>query len=295
LRHAQQVVAATPRPAVAPAATPVEAPKAAEAATAMVAPAAPQQTSPAGEPQRVAGVLNAPQPTTMPSPLAAPAAVASAAGAVVNAPVLVAHGAVDHVARVLAAAGVDVGHLFADLGVNRDEGGPFIPASGGKLQADSLTPQKLAALQSLVKTLPVRVPMEAGYRVTSPFGERTDPFNGRPAFHPGIDLAAPYGAPVYATAPGVVTFSGYRSDYGKIVEVDHGHGIVTRYSHLARCAVNVGERVVTGAEVGWEGSTGRSTGPHLLYEIDVNGEPQDPEKFFELSRFVQAAPATIKD
>lgn len=256
--------------------------------------AAPRTEAQAETPQqRVAGVLNAPQPTAMPSPLAVPGAVASAAGAVIQAPVTVAHGAVDHVARVLAAAGVDVGHLFADLGVNRDEGGPFIP-SNGKVQADSLTSQKLAALQSLVKTLPVRVPME-NYRVTSPFGERTDPFNGRPAFHPGIDLAAAYGVPVYATAPGVVTFSGYRSDYGKIVEIDHGHGIVTRYSHLARCAVNVGERVVTGAEVGLEGSTGRSTGPHLLYEIDVNGEPQDPEKFFELSRFVQSVPATVKD
>jgi murein DD-endopeptidase MepM/ murein hydrolase activator NlpD len=284
LKHAQQVAAAASAP-------PAVTPKAAAATTAMAAPV-PQ---PAAEPQRVAGVLNAPQPMVVPSPLAAPAAVASAAGAMIQAPVVVAHGAVDHVARVLAAAGVDVGHLFADLGVNRDEGGPFIPVPSGKPQADSLTPQKLAALQSLVKTLPVRVPMEAGYRVTSPFGERADPFNGRPAFHPGIDLAAPYGASVYATAPGVVTFSGYRSDYGKIVEIDHGHGIVTRYSHLARCAVNVGERVVTGAEVGWEGSTGRSTGPHLLYEIDVNGEPQDPEKFFDLSRFVQAAPATAKD
>jgi murein DD-endopeptidase MepM/ murein hydrolase activator NlpD len=201
---------------------------------------------------------------------------------------VVAHSAVDHVARVLASAGVDVGHLFADMGVNRDEGGPFIPAHGQV--ADSLSPQKLAALQTLVKTLPVRVPIE-NYRITSPFGERTDPFNGRAAFHPGIDLAAPYGEPIYATAPGVVTFSGYRSDYGKIVEVDHGHGIVTRYSHLARCTVNVGEHVATGTEVGLEGSTGRSTGPHLLYEIDVNGEPQDPEKFFELSRFVQATPA----
>jgi murein DD-endopeptidase MepM/ murein hydrolase activator NlpD len=203
----------------------------------------------------------------------------------VRMPAEVAHGAVDHVARVLAGAGVDVGRLFADVGVNRDEGGPFIPAPRGDAARDSLTPQKLAALQSLVKTLPVKVPIE-NYRVTSPFGERTDP---------GIDLAAPYGEPVYATAPGVVTYSGYRSDYGKIVEVDHGHGIVTRYSHLARCTVNVGERVATGMEVGLEGSTGRSTGPHLLYEIDVNGEPQDPEKFFELSRFVQAVPATARN
>ena len=92
-----------------------------------------------------------------------------------------------------------------------------------------------------------------------------------------------------------MTYSGYRSDYGKIVEINHGHGIVTRYGHLARCTVNVGERVATGAEIGLEGSTGRSTGPHVIYEIDVNGEPQDPEKFFNLSRFVQAAPATERN
>ncbi|HTW54702.1 MAG TPA: peptidoglycan DD-metalloendopeptidase family protein [Stellaceae bacterium] len=277
LRHAQPAVAAaTPAPV-------------ATAAPAAVAAARPAPTEP---PQRVAGVLNAPLPNAAQMVVSAPAAVASAAGAVMTAPVVVAHGAVDHIARVLASAGVDVGHLFADMGVNRDEGGPFIPAHGQMV--DSLSPQKLAALQTLVKTLPVRVPIE-NYRVTSPFGERTDPFNGRAAFHPGIDLAAPYGEPVYAAAPGVVTFSGYRSDYGKIVEVDHGHGIVTRYSHLARCTVNVGERVATGTEVGLEGSTGRSTGPHLLYEIDVNGEPQDPEKFFELSRFVQAVPATERN
>jgi murein DD-endopeptidase MepM/ murein hydrolase activator NlpD len=283
LRHAQPAVAAAV-PAPAPVPMPVPA-----AAPAPITAAAPAPQSPAEAPQRVAGVLNAPHPDAMPSPLAAPAAVASAAGVVVRVPVTVAYGAVDQVARVLAGAGVDVGHLFADLGVNRDEGGPFIPARGQTV--DSLTPQKLAALQNLVKTLPVRIPMQ-NYRVTSPFGERTDPFNGRAAFHPGIDLAAPYGEPVYASAPGVVTFSGYRSDYGKIVEIDHGHGIVTRYSHLARCTVNVGERVVTGAEVGFEGSTGRSTGPHLLYEIDVNGEPQDPEKFFGLSRYVTVAAST---
>ncbi len=292
LRHAHQVAAAATPPAAVPATTAPAAPNVAAAATAMAAPNPAPQPPPAVEPQRVAGILNASQPSAVPSPLAAPAAVASAAGAVIRAPITVAHGTIDHVARVLAAAGVDVGHLFADLGVNRDEGGPFIPAHGQ--MADSLTPQKLAALQNLVKTLPVRVPME-NYRVTSPFGERTDPFNGRSAFHPGIDLAAPYGAPVYATAPGVVTFSGYRSDYGKIVEIDHGHGIVTRYGHLARCTVNVGEHVTTGAEIGLEGSTGRSTGPHVIYEIDVNGEPQDPEKFFELSRFVQAMPVSLRD
>jgi murein DD-endopeptidase MepM/ murein hydrolase activator NlpD len=288
LRHAQPPIAQA-QPATAPA-----------AATVMAAPA-PQPA--AAAPQRVAGVLNTPQPTAtqVPTPAVASAPAVVAAPVVASVPtvermptVAVAHGALDQFARVLASAGVDVRHLFSEFGVNRDEGGPFIPVPRGQAPVDALTPQKLAALQAMVKTLPVSVPM-ANYRVTSPFGEREDPFNGRAAFHPGIDLAAPYGAPVYATAPGVVTFSGYRNDYGKIVEIDHGHGIATRYGHLSRCTVNVGEHVAAGAEIGLEGSTGRSTGPHVIYEIDVNGEPQDPEKFFGLGRYVQAAPATTRD
>jgi murein DD-endopeptidase MepM/ murein hydrolase activator NlpD len=143
-------------------------------------------------------------------------------------------------------------------------------------------------LPGLAKSLPLAIPM-GNYRETSPFGQRTDPFNGRPAFHPGVDMAAPYGTPVYATAPGVVTYAGYRSDYGKIVEIDHGHGIVTRYSHLARYVVLVGQRVAAAAHIGYEGSTGRSTGPHLLYEVDVNGEPQDPQKFMNLGRLMRLA------
>jgi murein DD-endopeptidase MepM/ murein hydrolase activator NlpD len=293
LKHAQATVAqAQPAP---PAAVPQPQPAVAQAqpvqAEAVQAPPVQAQPALAEAPQRVAGILNAPPPATAPAApvVSAPAMVASAAAAVVSAPVVVGHTAVDQFARVLASAGVDVRHLFSEYGVNRDEGGPFIPAPHGQVPADTLTPQKLTALQAMVKTLPVAVPMEG--RVTSPFGEREDPFNGRAAFHPGIDIAAPQGTPIYATAPGVVTFSGYRSDYGKIVEIDHGHGIVTRYGHLTRCSVNVGEHVATGTEIGLEGSTGRSTGPHVIYEIDVNGEPQDPEKFFALSRYVQSASA----
>ncbi|MFZ2006556.1 MAG: M23 family metallopeptidase, partial [Stellaceae bacterium] len=215
----------------------------------------------------------------------APAAVASAAGAVVTAPVVVAHGAVDQFARVLASAGVDVRHLFAEFGVNRDEGGPFIPASAGAT-ANTLSPEKLAALRAMMKTLPVSAPLPE-YRITSPFGVRADPENDRPGFHTGVDLAAPYDSPVYATAPGTVTFAGYRDDYGKIVEIDHGNGIATRYAHLHAFAVSVGEHVAAHQQIGYLGSTGRATGPHVHYEVVVNGEPQDPEKFIGLNRYVQ--------
>jgi murein DD-endopeptidase MepM/ murein hydrolase activator NlpD len=95
-------------------------------------------------------------------------------------------------------------------------------------------------------------------------------------------------SPVYATAAGVVTYSGYRGDYGKIVEIDHGNGIATRYAHLHRQTVSVGQRVAAHSQIGFLGSTGRATGPHVHYEVLVNGEPQDPEKFLGLARLVSA-------
>jgi murein DD-endopeptidase MepM/ murein hydrolase activator NlpD len=199
------------------------------------------------------------------------------------------HGALVEFERVLASTGVDVKRLFADFGVAQGLGGPFVPVPRGGLPENRFSAAKFAALPGIAKSLPLAVPM-SNYRETSPFGERTDPFNGRPAFHPGIDLAAPYGTPVYATAQGVVTYAGYRSDYGKIVEINHGHGIVSRYGHLARYVVLVGEHVKARTEIGYEGSTGRSTGPHVIYEIDVNGEPQDPAKFLELAHLVTPAP-----
>ena len=199
---------------------------------------------------------------------------------------MVAHGAVDQFARVLASAGVDVRHLFSEFGVNRGEGGPFIPVPRGQVPPDTMTPEKLAALRAMVKVLPVSAPLES-YRVTSPFGVREDPENERAGFHTGVDLAAPYDTPVYATAPGVVTFAGYRDDYGKIVEIDHGNGIATRYAHLHAFTVSVGQRVGLHNQIGYLGSSGRATGPHVHYEVVVNGEPQDPEKFIGLARYVQ--------
>jgi murein DD-endopeptidase MepM/ murein hydrolase activator NlpD len=88
-----------------------------------------------------------------------------------------------------------------------------------------------------------------------------------------------------------VTFAGYRDDYGRIVEIDHGNGIATRYAHLHAFTVSVGQRVGAHQQVGYLGSSGRATGPHVHYEVVVNGEPQDPEKFFTLGRYVQ--PMTV--
>src|SRR5208282_6171530 len=110
-----------------------------------------------------------------------------------------------------------------------------------------------------------------------------DPFNRRPSFHTGLDLSAPYMSPIYATAPGIVTYAGYRGGYGRVVEIDHGNGISTIYGHMYRYMVSVGQRVAQHAQIGSLGSTGRSSGPHVHYEILVNGEPQDPERFIALA------------
>jgi murein DD-endopeptidase MepM/ murein hydrolase activator NlpD len=222
-------------------------------------------------------------PATMamavPTPAAPPAPAIAAAPAV-------GHGAIDQFARVLAAAGVDVRHLFAEFGVNRGAGGPFVAAPHGQAPSNTaLSPERLAALRAMVKVLPVTAPLES-YDVSSPFGVRGDPENGHAGFHTGVDLIAPYDSPVYATAPGIVTYAGYRDDYGKIVEIDHGNGIATRYAHLHRYTVSVGQRVAAHTQVGYLGSTGRATGPHVHYEVVVNGEPQDPEKFIGLGRYI---------
>lgn len=172
-------------------------------------------------------------------------------------------------------------------------GGPFVaaPAKG----ADQLFERDLAAAQSAVATLdglrralpqtPLRKPLSGDLQISSTFGYRTDPFFGRPALHSGIDLREEYGAPVKATAAGVVNVAGPQGGYGNLVEIDHGGGMSTRYGHLSSIAVTPGQQVAPGAVVGRVGSTGRSTGPHLHYEVRIDGEAVDP------SRFLKAATA----
>lgn len=190
--------------------------------------------------------------------------------------------------RALGSAGVNVARLFAQLGQNPAEGGPFVPPPKANAPVNTFDPEKLAAIRGLAKVLPIAAPL-AQYRIGSPFGDRADPFNHRAAFHTGIDMDAPYNSPVYATAPGTVIYAGWLGDYGKTVEIDHGFGIDTLYAHLRRCLVAVGQQVAGRAEIGLVGTTGRSTGPHVHYEVRVNGQPQDPEKFLALSRLIPVA------
>ncbi len=124
---------------------------------------------------------------------------------------------------------------------------------------------------------------------SSGFGVRFDPFTGRPAFHAGLDFAGGLMTPIYATAPGVVSFTGVRTGYGNTIEIDHGGGFKTRYAHLQGIAVGVGQKVAVGQRIGAMGSTGRSTGPHLHYEVWVDGKPQNPDRFLKAAAYVQQA------
>lgn len=119
--------------------------------------------------------------------------------------------------------------------------------------------------------------------VTGSFGERIDPFNGEGAFHSGVDISASYGQPVMAPADGVVVFADFMGGYGRAIALDHGHGITTRYGHLASFAVVPGQYVRRGDTIGYVGLSGRSTGPHLHYEVRINDTPVNPHKFLRLT------------
>jgi len=121
---------------------------------------------------------------------------------------------------------------------------------------------------------------------SSSFGVRFDPFTHRLAYHSGLDFPGGYAQPIYSTGPGVVSYTGQRSGYGNVVEIDHGRGLKTRYAHLSSFAVRPGERVAVGQRIAAMGSTGRSTGTHLHYEVWVNGRAQNPGRFLKAGQYV---------
>lgn len=166
-------------------------------------------------------------------------------------------------------------------------GGPYVALGNRQSEVERLDPEAKA----LLKSLPVTAPLDH-FQLESGFGVRIDPINGRHSVHTGLDFSAPYQSPVYSTSAGIVVGAGYSGAYGKMVEIDHGHGIHTRYAHLNRLMVNVGQRVPKHAEIGLLGSTGRSTGPHVHYEVTVNGVPEDPEKFLAAGHMVELVRAS---
>lgn len=182
---------------------------------------------------------------------------------------------------------------------NAEMGGPLLPIDLSAVLGDDVDPafsrraQQVAArvnearrLQDIIEATPLAPPVGVDYRETSGFGPRIDPFTGAPAFHAGLDLTAFEKAPVIATSPGVVTIAEPRSGYGLVVEIDHGHGFKTRYAHLRDFQVRVGERVQIGQRIGSMGSTGRSTGTHLHYEIWFRGMVYNPVSFLRAGRYV---------
>jgi len=130
------------------------------------------------------------------------------------------------------------------------------------------------------KFLPTLAPIVDGW-YSSNFGYRVDPFTGGKSFHEGIDFPANVGTAIVAAASGKVVYAGYHAEYGKIIEVDHGNGLLSRYAHASQIFVNAGDLVVRGQRLGSVGSTGRSTGPHLHFEVRLNGVPQNPARFLE--------------
>ena len=119
--------------------------------------------------------------------------------------------------------------------------------------------------------------------ITGAFGERIDPFNGEGAFHSGVDISAAVGQPVLAPADGTVTFADFLGGYGRAVSIDHGHGITTRYGHLASFAIAAGQYIHRGDVIGYVGLSGRSTGPHLHYEVRINDTPVNPYKYLRMT------------
>ncbi len=192
--------------------------------------------------------------------------------------------------------------LIARTGINPDKvlagpvpsgvGGPFVPAPDTKedrIHADlvGLGSQigKLQEMRKLLRALPVGAPLD-NYNLMSPFGVRRDPFTGQLAVHNGVDLSAPPRTPVAATAAGTVILAGWQGEYGNMVEIDHGYGLTTRYAHLSRIQVKVGQHVAAKHVIGLVGTTGRSTGPHVHYEVLNDGKNLNPAKFLEAARYV---------
>ncbi len=184
--------------------------------------------------------------------------------------------------------------VMADT-MNEAMGGPLeqlaTSADGSldpRFERMGLSLARMAALERALQSVPHVVP--AGIeKITSSFGYRRDPFNGSSAMHSGIDFKGAHGSPIFATAMGKVTYAGWRSGYGKVVEVTHGNGLMTRYAHLSRIGAKVGQRVEAGDTIGGLGSTGRSTGPHLHFEVRINNRAVDPR------RFLETAPDVLKE
>ena len=172
----------------------------------------------------------------------------------------------------------DISHRTAQI---PGQGGPFIaaPVEGETDPGMSHMLDRLAhwnEVKSAAASLPLAEPLHEEWDVNSPFGARHDPINAESGVHEGVDMGAPWGTPVYATGDGRVKMTGPYDRYGLTVDIDHGDGYVTRYAHLAEIKVRPGQKVTRNTVIGLLGATGRTTGPHLHYEVRVNDTPRNP-------------------
>jgi len=192
---------------------------------------------------------------------------------------------VDDAERTLTRLGIDAGRVIARGPAESGQGGPFVPVAAVALAGEPALSglrdrlDRWRGVKAALQTLPLGEPLDAAYDVSSPFGRRNDPLNRRTGIHEGVDLVAAYGSPVHATGEGQVAFAGPWDRYGLAIEIDHGNGITTRYAHLSRILVREGQHVGRATVIGLLGSTGRSTGPHLHYEVRLAEVPRDPLKF----------------
>lgn len=169
-------------------------------------------------------------------------------------------------------------------------GGPLERLGAGldpRFERMGLSLARMRALEDGLRRVPQVQP--AHVDISSRFGFRRDPFTGGGAMHSGLDFRGPVGAPIHAAAAGRVVFAGRRGGYGNVVEIDHGNGLMTRYAHMSRIGARVGDTVGAGASIGAIGSTGRSTGPHLHFEVRINGRAVDPMPFLEARGDVRQA------
>jgi len=201
--------------------------------------------------------------------------------------------------NVMRRTGIDPAKFELQIATNEGAGGPEIPFdrvevdglndssfNSAYLQASAVLNQ-LGGLSQEMRHIPLSLPVNAGeFDLSSGFGPRLDPFTGRYAFHSGMDFAGPWGTEVRATAAGTVIFAGDRGGYGNMVEIDHGMGLHTRYGHLSTIGVRVGMKVDKGTAIGRVGSTGRSTGPHVHYEVWYDDLVRNPRNFIEAGRHV---------
>ena len=202
----------------------------------------------------------------------------------------VANEQIEHISTSLKSTGLKVDDLLSEMKKEYGSGGPFIPVDPIKKNIGPINEslislnnrvQKLTELENLLSIMPLKAPLTKAW-ITSGFGVRKDPFTGTYARHLGTDFGAAYNTEIFSPGTGKVTFAGWRGRYGRLIEINHGMNISSRYGHLAKILVKEGDLVTRETIIGLLGNSGRSTGPHLHFEILYNGKQLNPMKFLRV-------------